>query len=273
MLSEIADRVWVWRQDWLDLNVTLVAGTAGLLLVDTTGSAAGGRHLRDVVRRTSPLPLQAVVNTHAHFDHTFGNGAFPDVTTVAHVNAAAATFESGEESKREYAAGNDPHRDDVLATEVVPATTTFSSVHALDLGERLVELVHPGAGHTDGDIVVRIPDADVLVAGDLVEESGPPAWGPDSHPLAWPASIDLLAQLLGPDTRVVPGHGAVVDRAFVGDQRDLIGTVAETIRDLVLRGVPMQDALDTATWPYPAADLQHAVRRGYAALPRHLPLA
>lgn len=272
-MREIADRVWVWRQEWLDLNVALVAGADGLLVVDTTGSAAGGRELRDVVRRTSALPVRAVVNTHAHFDHTFGNVAFAGTEVVAHANAAAATLASGEESKQEYAAGDDPHRDAVLETRVVPAGTTFSSVHALDLGARLVELVHPGPGHTDGDVVVRIPDADVLLAGDLVEESGPPAWGPDSHPLDWPATLDLVLQLMGPATQVVPGHGGIVDREFVAAQRDAVGQVAETIRDLATRGVPVADALTAGSWPYPVEHLHHAVRRGYAALPRHLPLA
>ena len=48
---------------------------------------------------------------------------------------------------------------------------TFSSAIALDLGDRYVELVHPGRGHTAGDLVVRVPDADVVLAGDLVEQA------------------------------------------------------------------------------------------------------
>ena len=66
------------------------------------------------------------------------------------------------------------------------ADHTFSSVRSIDLGDRVVELVHPGRGHTGGDLVVRVPDADVLLAGDLVEESAPPSYGPDCFPLDWP---------------------------------------------------------------------------------------
>ena len=50
-------------------------------------------------------------------------------------------------------------------------TETFSSARAVDLGDRMVELVHPGRGHTAGDLVLRVPDADLVFAGDLVEES------------------------------------------------------------------------------------------------------
>jgi hypothetical protein len=73
----------------------------------------------------------------------------------------------------------------------------------------------------------------------------------------------------------VPGHGAVVDREFVQDQRADIGIVAETIRDLALRGVPLDGAIDTVEWPFPKEGLADAVRRGYEHLPligRQLPL-
>ena len=151
---------------------------------------------------------------------------------------------------------------------MVPADVTFSSTRVLALGDRTVELVHPGRGHTGGDLVVRVPDADVLLAGDLVEESGAPGFGDDCYPLEWPSSLDLVLGLTTPATLVVPGHGAPVARDFVADQRAAIGVVADTIRDLAGRGVPVTDALSAAAWPYPAELLADAVRRGYAQLPR-----
>ena len=153
-------------------------------------------------------------------------------------------------------------------TASAPPDTTFSSVTAVDLGDRAVELVHPGRGHTGGDLVVRLGDADVLLAGDLVEESGMPAYGDDSYPLEWPWSLDLVLELVGTDTVVVPGHGAPVGREFVQEQRSSIGIVAQTIRDLAERGIPMDQALAATEWPYPREHLGDAVRRGYAQLPR-----
>jgi glyoxylase-like metal-dependent hydrolase (beta-lactamase superfamily II) len=154
----------------------------------------------------------------------------------------------------------------------VPAGHTFSSAAVLDLGDRMVELVHPGRGHTAGDLVVRVPDADVLLAGDLVEESvarhGVPGFGPDCFPLEWPLSLDIVLGLTTADSVVVPGHGAPVGREFVEDQRNTIGIVAETIRDLATRGVPLAEALESGQWPYPRDELADAVRRGYEHLPR-----
>ena len=275
--TEIAHHVWVARHSWLDVNVTVVAGDRGLLVVDTLGSDRAARGLVEELRRLARGDVLAVVNTHEHFDHTFGNralrGAWPDATLVAHEEAAARTVASGDATKAEYADGGadphaDSHRTDVLATEPLAADRTFSSVWALDLGDRVAEVVHPGRGHTAGDVVVRVPDADVVVAGDLVEESAPPSYGPDSFPLDWPASLDLALGLVGDGTVVVPGHGDVVDGEFVRGQRGDIGIVAETIYDLASRSVPLEDALRHADWPFPAEGLQHAVRRGYEQVPR-----
>jgi glyoxylase-like metal-dependent hydrolase (beta-lactamase superfamily II) len=288
--TEIADRVWVARYEWFDVNVTLVGGDRGLLVVDTHASDRAARAVVDDVRRLGAGDVVGVVNTHEHFDHTFGNGAFRaaygEIPIHAHEVAAERTVSAGERIKGLYDAPgdedspDDSHRDEVQATEIVPADRTFSSAVSLDLGDRAVELVHPGRGHTGGDLVLRVPDVDVLLAGDLVEESmvrdGVPGFGDDCYPLEWPHSLDIVLSLSTSSTVVVPGHGAPVDREFVEEQRNAIGIVAQTIRDLAARGVPADQALGATEWPYPREELAAAVRRGYAQLSRsekRLPLA
>jgi glyoxylase-like metal-dependent hydrolase (beta-lactamase superfamily II) len=275
---EVADRVWVARYEWFDVNCTLIRGEAGLLVVDTHASAVAAREVLDDVRRLGVGKVTAVVNTHEHFDHTFGNDVFrrafgAGVPIHAHETAAERTVSAGERIKDLYRADDDdPHRDEVLATEIVAADRTFSSAAVLDLGDRVVELVHPGRGHTGGDLVVRIPDVDVLLAGDLVEESaarnGVPGFGGDCYPMEWPLTLDIVLGLTTGSSVVVPGHGAPVDREFVEQQRNDIGIVAETIRDLAGRGILVDDALGAAEWPFPREELANAVRRGYEQLPR-----
>ena len=270
---EVAERVWVARQEWFDVNVTAVGSDRGLLVVDTHGSAAAARTVVDDLRRLGAGEVVGIVNTHWHFDHTFGNATFRSACGPVPIHAHEVAVEElarwGDDVRQRYAdSPDDPHREDVLATEVVLPDHTFSSARVLDLGDRLVELVHPGRGHTGGDLVVRVPDVDVLLAGDLVEESAPPSFNDDAHPMDWPLSLDVVLGLLTPGSVVVPGHGAPVDREFVEDQRNEIGIVAETIRDLAGRGVPLDQALDAAEWPWPRERLGRAVARGYEQLPR-----
>ncbi len=248
--------------------------------MDTHSSSRAAREVVADVRRVSSRPVIGLVNTHDHFDHTFGNAVFREeygeIPITAHESTAETTVATGEETKASERTRLDPRGQEIVDTPIVPADRTFSSVTAIDLGDRAVELVHPGRGHTGGDLVVRIGDVDVLLAGDLVEESGMPAYGTDCWPLEWPWSLDLVLELVGPDTVVVPGHGAPVGRDFVQDQRSAIGVVAQTVRDLAARGVPMGQALESTEWPYPREHLVDAVRRGYEQLPREskrLPLA
>ncbi len=274
---EVGDRCWVARYEYLDVNVGVVAGERGLLVVDTHLSEADARTVLADLHRLGRRDVVAVVNTHEHFDHTFGNAVFADeydgVAIHAHETAAARLVGAGERAKRLYEDDpGDRHGPDVVASRLVVPDHTFSSVAVVDLGDRVVEVLHPGRGHTGGDAVVRVGDADVMFAGDLVEESalrnGVPGFGEDCYPMEWPASLDLVVGMLSERTVVVPGHGNPVDRDFVQEQRASIGVVAETIRDLASRGVPLADALDATEWPYPREELGHAVARGYEQLPR-----
>lgn len=274
---EIADRCWVARFESFDVNVGVVGGERGLVVVDTRASEPEGRVALDLVRRLGAGEVVAVVNTHQHFDHTFGNVVFTEaydgLPVIAHDAAAEALATTGP-ALQELARTDTgtPQATDIAAARIVLPTETFSSARVVDLGDRMIELVHPGRGHTAGDLLLRVPDVDLVFAGDLVEESARrsavPGFGDDCFPMEWPATLDLLISLLSAESIVVPGHGLPVGKDFVDEQRSAIGVVAETIRDLASRGVPVGDALAAAQWPYPAEDLGDAVRRGYEHLPR-----
>lgn len=276
---EVADRVWVARYEWADANVTAIGSERGLVVVDTHGSTAAGRVVLDDLRRLGAGEVHAVVNTHWHWDHSFGNAAFrehdPDVPIHAHEQAAAWLAERGEETKARWLEyPDDPHAAEVADTEIVLPDRVFSTAHAFDLGDRAVELLHLGRGHTDGDLVVRIPDADVVLGGDLVEESAHPWIGMDSWPLEWPSTLQAVLGQVGLETVVVPGHGVAVDRAFVENQRRDLCLIAEGVQRLVDAGVPIHEAAAQGDWPWEADDprIANAVTRGYehlggAALP------
>jgi glyoxylase-like metal-dependent hydrolase (beta-lactamase superfamily II) len=270
--TEIGDRVWVARHEWYDVNITAVEGESGVLVVDSHASTEAAREVIDALRKVTRRPVTALVNTHDHFDHWFGNAAFTEaygeLPITAHETCVELMATSGPAVQQEAASWTHPRAAEVAAAPLVPATRSFSSASTVDLGDRVVELVHPGRGHTAGDLVVRIGDADVVLAGDLVEESADPSYGSDCYPMEWPGALDFVLGLVGPGTVVVPGHGAPVDNDYVAEQHDSIAIVAQTIQDLAGRGVSPDRALEEGEWPFPRTSLGHAVRRGYEQLPR-----
>ena len=153
-----------------------------------------------------------MVVTHWHYDHAFGLAAFADLATIgARVRARAARLAGGR--RRGGPAGVDADGAGRADRELVVAT-------AVDLGGRRVEIAHLGRGHTDGDLVVVVPDADVVFAGDLIESAGPPSFGAGlGARTSGPATLDGLIGLMTAKHRAVPGHGDPVDREFVFEQR------------------------------------------------------
>jgi glyoxylase-like metal-dependent hydrolase (beta-lactamase superfamily II) len=219
----VAPRVWRRRLPGWDETVGVVAGDAGVLLVDAGPSLRAGAAIRDELPGAgpgpSPGPVRWLVITHPHFDHVLGAGAFAGAATYGAAGLASATG-------REMVA--DAVRHGLDAREAAESAGALAGPDhevggeaTLDLGGgRRVVLANVGPGHTAHDLAVLVPGTPpVVFCGDLVEESGEPQAGPDAHPALWPGALDRLLALGGEAARYVPGHGAVVDAAFVRAQR------------------------------------------------------
>jgi glyoxylase-like metal-dependent hydrolase (beta-lactamase superfamily II) len=215
---EVRSGVYVAVAEPESVNLGLIVGSQHTLLVDTGSSPGQGLTIRAALAGVSDLPLTAVVVTHWHYDHAFGLAAFGDVPRIAHesVQVRLSSAEAAADARR---LGLDPQGLGQPSVEIAVAT-------AVDLGDRRVEIAHLGRGHTEGDLVVVVPDAEVLFAGDLLESAGPPSFGPDSVPDEWPATLDAVIGLMTATTVAVPGHGEPVDREFVFEQRGRIAAQA-----------------------------------------------
>lgn len=258
----LGDGVFAKRYESLDLNIGAVVCGAGVLLVDTRAHHEHARCLRDDLRRISPHPVIAVVNTHHHWDHTFGNAEFLPAPIWGHERCAAALRLTGEQMRREAREWFPAEAAQFDEVAVTPPDHTFTRDAALEIAGRRVVLRYLGRGHTDNDIVVVVPDAGVVFAGDLIEESGPPYFD-DSFPLEWPDTLgDLPALAAGP---LVPGHGAVVDAAFAAAQQEDLRTVARLAREGHDAGMSAAAAA-AAGGPYPRPVLEAAFRRVWPVL-------
>lgn len=205
-----------------DATVGAVAGSDGVLVVDTGATLGEGAEIRREVRLLFDRPVTHVVLTHPHFDHVLGTAAFAGVQ----VYGAAGLAEVLRRDREALRADGVRHGADPDA--IAEATDLLVYPHHSVCGEitvglgggREVLLANVGPGHTGHDLAVFVPGRpEVVFCGDLVEESGEPQAGPDAVPARWPAALDRLLALGGPDAVYVPGHGAVVDAAFVRRQR------------------------------------------------------
>jgi glyoxylase-like metal-dependent hydrolase (beta-lactamase superfamily II) len=223
--QELGDGIFRRRYESLDLNAGLILGDAGVMVIDSRATHGQADELIADIRSLTSLPVRYLVNTHHHWDHTFGNARFLPSDIVGHVRCASTLTERGEEMRRKLLDADwipteaKPHFEDVVIT---PPNTTFERTLTLRLGDRRIELSHLGRGHTDNDIIVEVDD--VLFAGDLVEEGAPPQFG-DAFPHDWLQTLDALVSRSG-DT-VVPGHGDIVGRDFVETQREQIARAIE----------------------------------------------
>src|SRR5262249_11822445 len=214
---EVAPDVYVMRYPVLDVNATLVVGAEVAVVVDTLSTEEQGRELLVAARALTALPPVAV-NTHHHFDHTFGNGVLdegqPGFTVWAHEAAAAALRDHASLWQRQWYEEclvlAPDLADSVARTVIRPPDRHIKLESTMDIGGRTLELRHLGRGHTDGDLAVLVPDAGVLLTGDLIEEGGPPSFV-DAYPIEWPETVTALLHFGADATVVVPGHGAPVN--------------------------------------------------------------
>ncbi|MDT0307471.1 MBL fold metallo-hydrolase [Streptomyces sp. DSM 44917] len=222
----VAPGVFRRRLPGWDETVGLVASPGGLLLVDAGPSreAAGawGAGL-------PPGGVTRLVVTHPHFDHLLGAGAFPAAEAWGPAGLAAFLAAPGAADPAADGARHGLHpaaaAADLAAARERPwraPSPGRGSRAVLDLGGgRAAVLADLGPAHSALDLAVLVPGTPpVVFCGDLVEESGEPQAGPDASPERWPAALDALLALGGPEARYVPGHGAVVGAAFVRAQRE-----------------------------------------------------
>jgi glyoxylase-like metal-dependent hydrolase (beta-lactamase superfamily II) len=226
---EVGDRVFSRRYRFLDQQIGVVLGDGGALVIDTRTTPDQARELIADIGRLTRFPVRVVVDTHWHYDHLFGNHDFRPAAIWGHERCRSRLIENGEE-QRAWVAAKIPDLVAELETVVIdPPDRTFADTTAVDVGGRRVELAYLGRGHTDADIVVVVPDAGVLFAGDLLEADAAPNFG-DAYPLEWPATVRRLLALV--DGPVVPGHGSIGDRAFVERQLGDLESVVAIARRL-----------------------------------------
>lgn len=250
---EIGERVFVRRYAFYDQNIGVILGDGETLVIDTRSTYPQAREIQAHLRELTTFPVTVVVDTHGHFDHAFGNALFRPATIWGHERCVTFMERTGELRKAVIAKEEPDLAADLAEVAIDPPDRTFSETATIEVGGRPVELAYLGRGHTDHDIVISVPGADVLFAGDLMEQGNVPFFG-DGYPLDW---VETSARLVPLVTGViVPGHGEHAGRAFAQSQADAFAALVSLARDIHSGGRTMQDAV--AAHPFLDLPPEHA---------------
>ncbi len=176
-------------------NVGVLGTERGTVIVDTMTFRMQGERIRQLAEELGGGPVQAVINTHYHLDHTHGNPAFPAGMRVI---ATERTLELLRELDGDYWQG--------AAAELLP-NETFAADHELRVGGKTIRSYYLGRGHTDGDLVVLFVEDRVLHTGDLMFNGRYPNIDLEAGGSVreWSATLDRVLEL--DCDAVIPGPG------------------------------------------------------------------
>jgi glyoxylase-like metal-dependent hydrolase (beta-lactamase superfamily II) len=245
--TEIGDRVFVRRYPFFDQNIGVVLGEGAALVIDTRSTHAQAREIQDDLRELTRDPVTVVVDTHAHFDHCFGNHVFRPAAIWGHARAVPFLERTAGVRRVRVAREHPELAADLDEVVIDPPDRTFDETGNPEVGGRRVELHFLGRGHTDHDIVVRVPDANVLFVGDLLENGAVPFFA-DGYPLDWPETAFRVAEMS--TGVVVPGHGQHAGAAFADDQAVALLRLSDLARSVHRGDLTLDDAV--AATPFTA---------------------
>jgi glyoxylase-like metal-dependent hydrolase (beta-lactamase superfamily II) len=261
---ELGDRVFVRRYEFYDQNIGVVLGDGEVLLIDTRSTHVQARELQADLRMLTADPVTVVVDTHGHFDHVFGNHVFRPATIWGQAGCPPFMARTGEQRRARIKAQEPSLAADLDEVVIDPPDRVFDETARIEVGDRPVDLRYLGRAHTDHDIVIVVPDADVIFAGDLIEGGNVPFFN-DGFALDWPETAFRLADLV--HGTVVPGHGDVAGHAFALEQAVAFQALAELGRRIHGGDLDLEAALELTPYPdLPREDIRAPLERALAQL-------
>jgi glyoxylase-like metal-dependent hydrolase (beta-lactamase superfamily II) len=275
-LQKVADGVYAAiarPRTPINCNALVVVYDEGVLVVDTHSRPSSARRLIEQIRTVTDKPVRYAVDTHFHWDHAQGAQAYPVAfpREVAIVSSEAtrdnlARFglervkQQLEEAPRNIeaarkrlagekdAAGRAKIEDEIAQQESYVAELrgleltlpdlTFDKTMILHRKDRDIVLLHPGRGHTSGDVIVYLPKERIVATGDLLH-----GWMPfmaDGFPPEWVATLDQLGKL--EFDRIVGGHGDVKPRSHLAVFRSYFADLIDETRKARQRGATLDEA-------------------------------
>jgi len=212
------------------VNMAFSVGDDGIILVDSNFEALTDRIITSI-RQVSAEPIRFLIDTHSHADHAEGNVTF----------GRSGTIIVAHDTVRMRLA--DPPQGESAPAIALPIVTFFDSVTFHFNGEE-VEAFHIAAGHTDGDILIHFKGSDVIHMGDVFVGQYPIIdVSRNGNYLGLIETLNAAITRIGPDTRIVPGHGPIADRDDVIAFRDMLLGLHDRVSALFEDGKTLEQVI------------------------------
>ncbi len=222
-VEEVSDGIFAYVQldgSWFLNNAGAIVGSRHATVVDSTGTEARARAWHAGLRTVTDRPVNTLINTHAHGDHTYGNFVFaPGAVIIAHEKCREEVLAGGLSAQALFS------MVDFGETPLTPPFVTFDQRLTLYVDDLRVELIFVGPAHTTNDIVAWIPERRVLFSGDVIFNGGTPFALAGSIG-GWLRALAFI-EGLGAE-RIVPGHGPVAGPEVIAGVRAYLEFIQRT---------------------------------------------
>jgi len=210
-------------------NAGVIIGEEAVAVIDSLYKPKASQALLAEIRKLTKLPIRFLINTHYHIDHVAGNALFVQegALVVAHKNVHDWV---NSENLKFFGVPPRAGAEAQVAALVAPQIG-FDGELRLYLGKRML-IVKPLPGHTGGDVVVSVPDAGLVFAGDLFWRRSIPNLI-DADVSRWISTMDALLEVQPGASVYVPGHGDVGSAADVKDFRNYLDDLQSTVKQLM----------------------------------------
>ena len=219
-------------------NITIAVASKGVIMVDGEFAPLHDK-IKAAIAALTPNPVRYLVNTHFHGDHSGGNAPFATegATIVAEANVKKRLAEGTTN-------GLTGAKTPPAAPEALPKRTYDTSM-TLKLGNRTARLGHPAHAHTDGDTYVYFADANVLATGDVFTNGRYPNidFANGGNIKGMIAGVDIYLKLANDETKIVPGHGPVANKAMLREYRVMLVAARDRVAKLIKEGKSEQAAV------------------------------
>jgi glyoxylase-like metal-dependent hydrolase (beta-lactamase superfamily II) len=223
-------------------NIAIVVGAKSTLVVDTGLGRRNGAFIAGEVARLRKSERLFLTTTHAHPEHSSGQGGFPPGTIVIRPKVQQQELEeTGAAMIETFRSRNETNRDLLVDAHVGKSDILFDDELTLDLGDVTVQLLWFGPAHSNGDTLVFVEPDGVLVSGDVVQnKAGIGLTGSRSSLKSWLAVVDKVAALK--PALILPDHSLPGDSGLIAAQRDFLADLQESIQALKRQGRSAEEA-------------------------------